>query len=96
MTTDPVLIIATGATITAEIEGFIDPLTLPEQYMTDPREKVKLHVTSSTDAAQLSVGQLVRFSFNGAPITCEILMGYASAASLQNEFLCIEHTSLDA
>ena len=90
-TTDPVLNLTTGLTFTAEIEGNLDPFTIPEQWGSDPRPKVRLHVTDDGQAAGISETDLVRFSIYGNSAVGIVVHRIIDPASPQTKFLvCIK------
>ena len=89
-TTDTVFNLSTGLTFLAEVDGQLKPLELPPQFMDDPRKKVMFHVTALSEAKRITVGDIVNFSYNGNPVTFQIIYGYGSGASLQSEFLAAE------
>lgn len=89
-TADTVTNLATGAKFQAEIEYNLDPLTLPVQYIDDPREKIRLHVTDYNQASSITKGNLIQLVFAGRTSKFEIIDGYASRARFQSSFLAVE------
>jgi hypothetical protein len=86
-TADAVLNLRTGGKFTAEIETNLDPFTLPEAIASDPREKIRLHVT---DDPQLNQGDLVQVYFGGKKTKFKVVGGYFSNASITSKFIAIE------
>ena len=91
-TGDPVLNLRTNVPFTAEIETNLDPLTLPAELMDDPREKIRLHVTTNPNLVK---NDYVRIFFNGAPTKFQIVHGYYSAASVTSKFIAAEIIAKD-
>jgi hypothetical protein len=90
LTTDTVLNLTTALSFTAEIEGNLDPFTVPEQWALDKRAKVRLHVTDDDEASEISLTDQVRFSRSGKMATFIIVDRVADPASPQTKFLAIE------
>lgn len=89
-TTDTVLNLTTALSFTAEIEGNLDPFTIPEAFALDKRAKVRLHVTDDDEAAEISLTDAVRFKLFGRSSTFIIVDRVADPASPQTKFLAIE------
>lgn len=87
---DTIVDLTTGATFVAEIEGNLDPFTLPEEFMRDPREKVRLHVTDQGQAACLTKGDKIQFNLYGKTVTFELVDGHADRSQPQSKFLAIQ------
>ncbi len=85
-TSDPVKNLTTGALFTAEIEGNVDPCTVPTDIGEDPREMVKLNVLNNVQAAAIAMGNLVQFFLYGETATCEILKRVNDPAGAMTTF----------
>jgi hypothetical protein len=95
-TSDPVLNLTTGVSFTAEIETGLDPFTLPETIANDPRDKVRLHVTSDDEAKKLSKGDFIRFTLGGITTKMQIVSGYRSPTGIQSQLIAIQKAEKDA
>jgi len=89
----PVFNVSTGASLVAEIETNLNPLELPVDFMADPRNKVRVHVTDFNQARSITVGDQVSFSFNGRAAKFIIIQGYAESAGFQSKFIAAELAS---
>jgi hypothetical protein len=95
-TTDTVLNVTRGGYFLAEIEGNLDPFTIPESLGNDPRAKIRLHVTSAAQSAAISKNDLVQFSLFGQTITAEIVYQELDPASPQTKFIAAQILPKDA
>lgn len=89
-TTDAVLNLSTGATLSAEIETNLDPFTLPEEFARDPRDKIRLNVQDNNQAMGLTKGDIIRATFGGASRNYILVDGKFSVAGIMSTFLAIE------
>jgi hypothetical protein len=95
-TSDPVLHLATGRTITAEIDGSPDAIVLAQMELgEDYRNVCLLHVTNDTEAAILNQGDLVTFTLFGSLSRWKILKRRDSGAQLQTDFWAQQLTPKD-
>jgi hypothetical protein len=88
-TTDTVLNLRTGARFSAEIEGNLDPFTLPEGIARDPRAKFRIYVTDDDEAAGINETDKVQFKRGGKTIMARILQRDSDPASPQTKLLAI-------
>ena len=95
-TADSILNITTGISFTAEIETNLDPMTLPEGIANDPRDKVRLHVTSDTEAMALNKGDFIRVTLGGIATRMQIVDGHRSPTGIQSQFIAIQKTAKDS
>jgi hypothetical protein len=85
-TADPVLHLRTGTTITAEIDGSPDALTVATELGEDYRNVILLHVTNDAEAALLNPQDLVQFRLFGNVTTCKVLKRRDSGGQAQTDF----------
>ena len=78
--------LTSGVPFTAEIETNLDPFTLPESLANDPREKVRLHVTSLAEAQAQNETDIVSFVFNGRTVKAKLVSGAPELGNLQSRF----------
>ncbi len=90
LTADPVLNLTTGLSFTAEIEGNLDPFSLPAHLELDKRAKVRLHVLDDGEAAGISLTDVVRFKLYGKSATFIIVDRMADPASPQTKFIACQ------
>ncbi len=95
-TSDTVLNKTSGKSFTAEIEGNLDPFTIPESLGTDPRAKFRLHVTNETQALSVSMNDLIQFKLFGSTINAKIVYRDFDPASPQTKFIAVNLLSKDA
>lgn len=95
-TTDAVLNLNTNVIFMAEIEGNLDPFTIPESIGSDPRAKFRLHVTSAAQAALINKNDLVQFTLFGECVTAQIVYRDLDPATPQTKFIAAHILKKDA
>ena len=95
-TADPILNLTTGVTFTAEIETNLDPLTLPEGIANDPRDKVRLNISSDAEALALNKGDFIRVTLCGIATRMQIVDGYRSPTGIQSQFIAVQKVAKDS
>jgi hypothetical protein len=85
--------ISTGAQLSAQIEGNLDPFTLPESLGMDPRAKFRLHI-NCVQAASISMNDVVQFIFMGQTINSKIVHRDLYSGP-QTKFIAAEINSKD-
>ena len=95
-TTNPVKNLTTGKTFYAEIEGNLDPFTIPDSIGNDPRGKFRLHVTDNAQALEISMQDLVEFTLYGQTQLARIVWRTLDPASPQTKFIAAHVLVKDA
>jgi len=86
MVSDTIKNVTTGAIFTAEVEGNLDPFTMPTGLVDDPREKVRLHVTDPAVAMNLKWKQEITFNYQGRNCKFVIVAGMYEPSQPQSKF----------
>lgn len=87
--------LVTGKTFTAEIEGNLDPFTLPDDLAKDPRSKFNLYVNDPIAAAGLLIGQNIQFRIFGQTTVAKLVMRSNDPASPQTKFTAVHVLTKD-
>lgn len=95
MCADPVQNLNTGLWFNAEIEGNLDPFSIPESLASDPRAKFRLHVTDSGKAACISMNDQIQFTLYGQTVTAVIVYRDLDPATPQTKFIAAQVLTKD-